>query len=195
MGKKLDLTNKRFHKLKVITCSRKTKEGSYFWLCQCDCGNQKDIRGASLVNGNTWSCGCLNKGSNFKGLNDISLRWFNKIKRGALKRNIKFEITINDIWNLYLKQKFKCALSGVDIKFYPKIKDYSLITASLDRIDSSKSYTLDNVQLVHKIVNIMKWSLPNIEFITWCKIICKNNKIKQVKLKTMTTQKRSKLFK
>ena len=29
------------------------------FLCVCDCGNEKEIRASSLLNGNTQSCGCL----------------------------------------------------------------------------------------------------------------------------------------
>ena len=31
--------------------------GCYTWLCRCDCGNLKYIRGSSLKSGNTKSCG------------------------------------------------------------------------------------------------------------------------------------------
>ena len=41
-------------------------------------------------------------------------------------------------------------------------------TASLDRIDSSKGYTIDNVQWVHKKVNMMKKDMSDSEFIAWC---------------------------
>ena len=33
-------------------------KGAY-WLCQCECGNKKVVRGADLRNGGTKSCGCL----------------------------------------------------------------------------------------------------------------------------------------
>ena len=42
---------------------------------------------------------------------------------------------------------------------------------SLDRIDSSQGYTEDNVQLVCRIVNIMKNDLSVDEFVGWCKLI------------------------
>jgi len=34
-----------------------------FWLCKCECGNEKIIRGADLKRGMTRSCGCLYKDS------------------------------------------------------------------------------------------------------------------------------------
>jgi len=49
-------------------------------------------------------------------------------------------------------------------------------TASLDRIDSTKGYTIDNVQWVHTIVNRMKWNTDENEFIKWCDDIYEYNK-------------------
>jgi hypothetical protein len=31
------------------------------WHCKCTCGNEKDVRGSNLRNGNVQSCGCLKK--------------------------------------------------------------------------------------------------------------------------------------
>jgi hypothetical protein len=41
-------------------------------------------------------------------------------------------------------------------------------TASLDRIDSSKGYSKDNVQWVHKRLNAVKQNLTPEEFLFWC---------------------------
>jgi hypothetical protein len=45
------------------------------------------------------------------------------------------------------------------------------MTASLDRIDSSKSYNKNNIQWVHKDVNKMKWAFNQNHFIKFCKLI------------------------
>jgi hypothetical protein len=37
-----------------------SKEGRWYWKCKCECGNEPDILSASISNGNTRSCGCLN---------------------------------------------------------------------------------------------------------------------------------------
>lgn len=53
-----DLTNQRFGKLVAI--QRSDNKGKYvMWTCKCDCGRTVDVRGYSLKNGNTRSCGCL----------------------------------------------------------------------------------------------------------------------------------------
>ena len=55
--KKRDLTGMRFGNLTVIRIAGKSRVGTT-WLCKCDCGNYTEVRGNSLVSGNTHSCGC-----------------------------------------------------------------------------------------------------------------------------------------
>ena len=53
-----DMIGKRFGKLvvKEFGCIDGEK---YLWLCQCDCGKEILVYGASLRSGNTKSCGCV----------------------------------------------------------------------------------------------------------------------------------------
>lgn len=60
MGKLIDLTGQRFGRLEVIQRAPNQRNKT-FWLCQCDCGQQKEICGNLLKTGNTKSCGCLNR--------------------------------------------------------------------------------------------------------------------------------------
>lgn len=65
MSKLIDLSGKRFGRLLVIArvtdlISPKGKHKTQ-WLCRCDCGQLKVVRGDSLRGGLTLSCGCLNK--------------------------------------------------------------------------------------------------------------------------------------
>lgn len=48
-------------------------------------------------------------------------------------------------------------------------------TASIDRINSNKGYSLSNVQWVHKTINKMKCKLSDDEFIAFCKAVAKHN--------------------
>lgn len=49
-------------------------------------------------------------------------------------------------------------------------------TVSLDRIDSNIGYIEGNVQWIHKALNNTKNTMPNDEFINWCKLVAENNK-------------------
>ena len=62
MGKVIDLVGNRYGALEVIARAPKpenAKSTSAFWLCRCDCGNEKVISGNVLKQGKARSCGCL----------------------------------------------------------------------------------------------------------------------------------------
>jgi len=174
----LDLTGKRFGKLKVIKIQKK-HNNAIFWECECDCGNKTNVVTYSLTKEMTKSCGCLKNiyGENhilWKGYKKISGHFFSGIKSGAKSRNIDFNITIEDAWKQFLKQNEKCALSGLEISFgksYRKSIDEDLITASLDRIDNTKGYEVGNIQWAHKHINIMKRDHPQEYFLNICEAI------------------------
>ncbi len=54
---------------------------------------------------------------------------------------------------------------------------YGERTASLDRIDSSKGYTKDNIQWVHKHVNLMKHKFDQKYFVDICKLIANHENL------------------
>lgn len=59
MPKKVDMTGKTFHQLKVIEEAGRDAYGQIIWKCECSCKNIVYVRGKDLRNGNTKSCGCL----------------------------------------------------------------------------------------------------------------------------------------
>lgn len=155
-----DLIGVFFGKLKVVKFVGVDKKQQALWECECECGNSKIANTHHLTIGIVKSCGCLRK----TGFGDITGSHFANIKKHAEIRKLIFEIEIEKIWNLFLTQNRKCALSGVDLVF-DKIRGKT--TASLDRIDSSKGYVEGNVQWVHKDVNRMKTNFPESEFKKW----------------------------
>ena len=60
MGRKLELSGKRFGRLTVIRENGK-KNGRTAWLCKCDCGNYTTVQGSLLNKGRVVSCGCFRK--------------------------------------------------------------------------------------------------------------------------------------
>lgn len=60
MGKLINYKGKKFNRLTVISDPIR-RNGKIFYLCQCECGNTKEIRIDHLKNGDTQSCGCLQK--------------------------------------------------------------------------------------------------------------------------------------
>jgi hypothetical protein len=114
------------------------------------------------------------------GYKDItSERWYSLL-HSAKSRNLEVSIKIEDVWNLYLKQNKKCALSGLPVLYS---KDRRKITASVDRIDSKKGYTLDNIQIVHRDINRLKLDFPEDAFVSMCLNVANTFKNKNTKRK------------
>lgn len=53
-----DWVGKRFGQLEVLEYAGK-KNGSHFWKCRCDCGNETTVCQSNLKSGHTLSCGCI----------------------------------------------------------------------------------------------------------------------------------------
>lgn len=60
MSKLIDLTGQKFGRLTVLKIDKKVGR-TYYWLCQCECGNLKVVRGSHLKSGKIQSCRCLQK--------------------------------------------------------------------------------------------------------------------------------------
>ena len=62
MSRYIDETGHRYGRLTVLEkAPKKTPKERIKWRCQCDCGTVLDVYGTSLRNGNTKSCGCLQR--------------------------------------------------------------------------------------------------------------------------------------
>jgi hypothetical protein len=193
-----DITGKRYGYLVAIcphgfAATYSQKQGRDIkravWLFRCDCGKEITKCRATLEQyirtGLTISCGCKsfieklgNKHGLWKGYGEIPLAYFSRLKRqskrgGHRKRDIEFTLDIKYLWELFLKQNRKCALSGYPLCFGTtaevKNKENREPIASLDRINSTKGYIEGNVQWIHKNLNYMKQNLSDEKFIEWCK--------------------------
>ena len=181
-----NLTNQTFGKLTVIQQSKKpktskSKQRSIWWKCQCECGKFTIVRSTELIKGDTKSCGCLKKcdywkSKKYKGVGKLAQSHFSHIRYSAtVSRNFTFDVDIDYCWQLFEKQKGKCYYTGLPIELGPRNKRGG-ITASLDRLDSSKGYIKGNIVWCRKDINIMKMDKSDKEFIKLCKLIAEYNK-------------------
>lgn len=110
MGKFQDLTGRRFGRLTVIKLHEKKqqyKNGKksgfeYYYLCKCDCGNEKIIRSYALTENMTQSCGCLHKEM-------VSTKTREKIITHGLSRS--------DLYRKWAGMKSRC-YNNKEINFY-----------------------------------------------------------------------------
>ena len=123
-------------------------------------------------------CGNKQCGSDngyFKGYEGLYGNWIQKLNKSNEQLGYPpCDFDMKYLWDLYIQQNKKCALTDLDIDM--KLKDdtaydgYRQI-ASLDRIDSNLGYCTGNVQWVHKDVNIMKNKFDQDYFLNICNLI------------------------
>lgn len=171
----LQLLNKKFGSWTVIErFHTNTKYRKTQWVCECICGSRYVVTGVNLKYGLSTKCKpCADK-TNIVPNNIV--HW-DRIKRDAKERNFEFNIKKEKCYNLLVQQNFKCALSGVTIYLAKTAAEnrICLSTASLDRINSNKGYTMDNIQWVHKDINVMKMNYDQQYFLDLCKKVYEHN--------------------
>lgn len=142
------------------------------WKCQCNCGAIIIRTSRHLNRGNCCCKDCkanIDKKNNFRGVGEISGIFWSSLKRQAKLRNLEFDISLEYIWELFIKQNRRCSVSNLEIGFALSKKEYlnGKTTASLDRINSKLGYIKDNIQWVHKWINLMKSDFEQQEFVEY----------------------------
>ena len=179
-----------FYDLTVVSLCEKDKYGKVCYLCKCKCGRECKIRRSYLLSGRTKSCGCGKKNASSKTgklsikfaiearrkfIGDLSGALWSRIIHNAKSRKLVVAVTKKESWDLFLEQHKKCALSGLDLYLDPHHSNRKIVTASLDRIDSTRGYVKGNIQWVHKDVNLMKNGFSEKRFKEICKLVTEHD--------------------
>ncbi len=166
----IDITNQTFGQWTVLYRASGYIGRGAFWICKCICGTIKPVNGQHLRKGRSTKCRQCVRGKSRDNI-PISSRQWESIKRGAQKRNIIFDLTRKDAYQIFIDQNNRCALTGIILQFSKNHESRARGNASLDRIDSTQGYTVDNVQWVLKIINKMKGSLSMDQLYYYCRLI------------------------
>ena len=149
MTKCINLENKKFGTLICLKLDETSKKKWRSWICKCDCVNIKSISQCHLSSGHTKSCGCLfknEKRKNWTGYGEISGDRFYEISTKMRHKELGFNVSIKEIWNLFLKQEKKCNLSG-EILFFSRKK---------------RSFRKCSVPGLHRALSRTKWLVSDI---------------------------------
>lgn len=144
--KVIDLTNKRFGKLKVLSRTYIENYNRAAWKCLCDCGKEIIIKGVYLRNGDTKSCGCWNIEQtvirnktilpkhitlpNNEALLNEKLKIY---KNGAKIRNLSWELSAEEAFYFFRDNCYYCGIEPDKEKLN-----------GIDRLNSSLGYFYSN---------------------------------------------------
>jgi hypothetical protein len=173
-GQKMkDLTGLQFGKLTVLsyegripTNMDKNHKTFAIWRCKCDCGRTIIKTGRALLHDKTKSCGCLQKeAGSLNGRKRIKpstflLRYLKVYKYTAKKKNIGFNLTLDDFKTLVNQNCYLCGHKP-EPKSLCRAKYYNneILFNGIDRLDSTKGYILDNCKPCCSICNKLKNNL------------------------------------
>ncbi|MEV4454393.1 hypothetical protein [Microbispora sp. NPDC049633] len=180
-----DQTGKVFGRYKVLGRSSTKRYGGNKivarWTVLClDCETTYSIS-AQRARENKYGCHtCAHKSmagnnhANWRGGNHVPgyfVAQFRVKSRTRARGTLEWDLTIEYLDELWVKQGAKCAYTGWPLQFGKQGLLEQEQTASLDRIDSTKGYVPGNVQFVHKDINRLKWDLPEDRFIELCRAV------------------------
>lgn len=153
-----DITGQKFGEWTVIKRISEKGEKDIYYQCQCSCGNIKNVRKSTLINGASTSCGCktLSKGAKIIAdlLNDNNIifeceKTFDECRFPDTDALAKFDFYVN---NLYLiefdgSQHFNCNSNGWNTK------EHLIKTQEHDRIKNewckNNNITLIRIPYTH----------------------------------------------
>ena len=188
-----NLVGKKFGRLTVVSmANERGNRGQIKWNCVCDCGNLHTVTGECLRGGKAKSCGCLkleyiekNKFKKNPNREEAILKvQYNHLIR---RHNEKSSEEVIDFKTFCQLSKSKCHYCGLDFsksiedrnsesKTKKKISSVVLKINGIDRLDSSKGYTKDNVVPCCKYCNNAKAEMTKNQFLEWIKKVYEFNK-------------------
>lgn len=149
------------------------------YLCQCDCGNQVSVIGQNLRKGNTKSCGCLAKevkdGKKLPGNRGVINQIILQYKRHARDRGFSWELDYEDVAKTIKRPCYYCGSIDSNHKVTKNCKE-GFDHNGIDRVDSSRGYTIDNVVPCCKICNRAKNNMDQRDFIAWARNVVEHTK-------------------
>lgn len=157
----------------------RVSSGGVQYFVKCECGFESSVVAYALYNGTSTQCKeCQYKTMNahrakYPNVGPVHGSYLNSLTRHARTRNLKVNITVGDLAAQWQRQESKCALTGWVLTLKER-QHQPVATASVDRIDSSRGYSVDNIQWVHKWVNRAKMDLTEERFFEICRAVAEH---------------------
>lgn len=161
-GSPIDIIGKKIGRLTVLERITKVK-GKYkhtYYLCECECGNKKEVFGRGLRAKNTISCGCLHsemkrdmiyRSRSTTPLQAAIAKVRREYERGARRRGIEWNLS-DELFEKMIQSN--CHYCGVA----PSTKGLNgFVYNGIDRVGEGKSpYTEDNCKTACNACNMSR---------------------------------------
>lgn len=169
----IDLTGQTFGH-RVVVKRLPNRYNTTCWQVRCACGRLSAVRLTELRAATSGSCGRCQVSPRWKGVGELSGHHLACIRNNAKYRKLRFTVTGRYLWKKFLRQKRRCAITGLLLTFpAPGSSNPCEKTASLDRINNNAGYVPGNVRWVHKTVNKLRGELTDAELMSWVELIAK----------------------
>jgi hypothetical protein len=163
-----DQSGRKFSKLTLLKMlDEKTGNGSFKYLCKCDCGNETIVGFNQLSRGNTKSCGCLSYRTGKESPNYIHGK--SKTKDYELNFQMKrnYGISLDEYYKLVKKQNGVCAICKQKQRAGRKTRlsvDHCHTTGKVrgllcDTCNRSIGLLKDNIDVLQNAIQYLKQSL------------------------------------
>jgi len=162
-----------------------SRNHSAMWLCHCDCGTERVIKGSSLRSGHTKSCGCVHRvlcdHSEVKSRERRSLspcqaainRLFTQYRSGARRKGRVFALSLSEFESLTSSACHYCGASPQNVFHGWKGKGTYKYNG-IDRVDSDDGYVVANCVPCCTMCNMAKAATPAGEFRNWVAQVCEH---------------------
>lgn len=143
-------------------------------LCACACGGTSTPNIENLLGGGSRSCGkrCKYHGTSKK---DAAItKMFGSYKRNADTRGFCFEITQDDFTSVVLEPCQYCGAQPRETCYSEQVR-VQVAMNGVDRIDSTKGYTKENVVPCCTTCNNAKRTMTVAEFLQWARRVVLHN--------------------
>lgn len=166
-----DLTGRRFGRLVVIEWvpgAQSSGELGGRWLCKCDCGHDLAVRSSRLRPNHRRSCGCAKSGpatGYVPGQAAFGVL-MTEYRRGARDRSLSWDLTREEFKHMTSLDCHYCGTApSRAVGCSPNSGAY--VCNGIDRVDSSRGYSLDNCVPACKICNFAKRDMSYDDFLAW----------------------------
>jgi hypothetical protein len=157
---------KRFGDLTVLGTGILKSKGNYHFRVECKCGFCFNARAQHVVDQKIRTCiHCRPQSLEKPGFTNSFLSTY---KNRAARQGREFYISIDDLQAAFQKQQGLCALTKDTLTLPRNSRERTEFNVSIDRIDSTKGYVPNNIQLVTKRINMCKQDMTQEDFILLC---------------------------